>query len=98
MPDAKGNSLPNPEKLPAGEEAVIAWATIVKAESDDHMIKVVPEHVGGRIAVNLRSIRFGTMYDKDTKQYHRREIIYKVDPINEWIPTELLEFEPGDLT
>lgn len=98
MPDAKGNSLPDPEKLPEGDYAIIAWATIIKEESEDKIIKVIPEHVGSRIAVNLRTIRIGTMYDKITKQYHRREIIYKVDPETDWIPTELLEFEPGDHT
>jgi len=96
MPDAKGNSLPDPEKLPDGDYAIIAWATVVKAESDDHMIKVLSEYVGARIAVNLRTITIGTMYDKVSKQYHRREIIYKVDPETDWIPTELLEFELGD--
>ncbi len=96
MPDAKGNSLPDPEKLPEGSDPIIAWATIVQSESEDHAVQVVPEYVGTRIAVNLRSTCTGTMYNKETKQYHRREIIYKIDPETDWIPTELLEFDPGD--
>lgn len=96
MPDAHGNKLPEPDTLPDGDEPIIAWATIIREKTDDGLIVVEKDYLGARIAVNLRSIRSGTIYDTISKQYHHRQIIYKIDPATDWIPTELLEFELGD--
>lgn len=90
--DAKGRRLPDPETdLPPGEDPIIAWATIVKEKTDDGMFTVNQGCVGARFAVNLRTLTRGAFFNKLTKQYHMREIIWQID--GGLIPTELVAID-----
>jgi hypothetical protein len=90
--DAKGYVLPDPESLPEGEDPIIAWATLVKEKTEDGMFVVNPGQMGARVAVDLRTTTRGAFFNKQTKQYHMREIIFKIDG-GGLIPTELLAIE-----
>lgn len=92
--DAKGKQLPDPDSLePVSEDPVIAWATIIKSKTEDEMFEVDEKYRDTRIAVNLRTTTYGMLYNNKHKKYHRREIIFKVDSPDEWIPTELLDID-----
>jgi hypothetical protein len=93
MADALGRQLPDPDELPEGEEPVVCWATIIKEKSEDDMIEVDPQYLHTRIAVNLRSTTYASLYNTEKKKYHAREIIYKVYEPDHFIPTELLDIE-----
>lgn len=91
--DATGKKLPDPETFPEGEEPIICWAIIIKNKTDDGMVEVSEGYKGARIAVNLRSVRFAMLYNKEKKLQHGRLIIYKINEPDEFIPLELLDVE-----
>lgn len=94
MPDANGRQLPDADsELPPGDEPILIWATIVKSKTDDDMFEVDTQYVNSRVCIDLRTARFGTMYNKKHKMYHGRELINIVSPTETWIPTELLDIE-----
>jgi len=93
MPDAKGRELPNPDTLPAGNDPIVAWATVIKQKSEDGLITVAQEYMGSRIAIDLRTYKYAVVYNKEVKRQHMREIVYKVGSEDEWLPIEILDID-----
>ena len=91
--DAMGRALPDPETLPQGTDPVIAWAVIIKSQTEDGLVSVKPEYVNARIPVDLRTTKFSILYNTSVKKYHGREIIFKANVEGEWLPTEILDID-----
>lgn len=84
--------LPDPDSLGEGPEPVIAWATVMKLQTEDGLITIDNKFLNNRIAVDLKTRKTGIMFHREKKLHHQREIIYKLNDEG-WIPTELLEFD-----
>jgi len=92
--DGKGTALPDTDLFSVeNEEPMIGWARIFCEKTEDGMFSVDPKFVGSRVAVNLRTMATGVLYNVKTKQHHARPIVYKIEAPDEWIPLELLEIE-----
>lgn len=90
-------SLPNVDDLPPGDEPIIVWGTIIKDKTADGLVSLSdPKFLHQRVAVNARTrTRAGikTLLPNEKIVVINREIIFKVDDPDAWLPIELISFD-----